>query len=499
MGIGATTLVIVALVVIGWLAYLVLQSRVRHRPDTPAPNLSPYLTDDDLETKRLDRVLLAALIAVAVITVVLPIYYLTETDRQAHAAERFDEIAVERGHEWFVEYQCGDCHGVDGGGGAASYIEARSGLLTTWSAPSINDVLYRYSEDEVRFWLVYGRPGTPMPAWGTDGGGPLNEQQIDELVAYLAHIQVPQADVLSAVQGRVDREITRIANGPATIAAAITAQEAAIAALLATPDQFAALQDIPKRLEAILAGASTCTERTAAAVHKPCDATNADTDRDGVSDAAEAALTDLIAEVVATAPPTTAREAIAKIAFDPADAFTTSVGATPIPDADQLGPLVTDVTSVARDLRLTTQNLDTLLATAENGLQALLAAQEREAFGFDFEAIALAGFDGNVTEAQRAVGLYNAYCARCHTAGWSAGLAFTQEAGSGGFGPSLRDGRSVVQFPNIQDHYDFVVRGSDNAIGYGVNGIGRGWMPGFGAELTRDDLMLIVKLERVFE
>ena len=35
-----------------------------------------------------------------------------------------------------------------------------------WQAPALNTVLLRFSEDEVRNILVYGRPGTPMPAWG---------------------------------------------------------------------------------------------------------------------------------------------------------------------------------------------------------------------------------------------------------------------------------------------------------------------------------------------
>lgn len=499
MGIGATTLVVVALAVIGWMGWLVLQSRVRHRRDVPPQNLSPYLTDDDLETKRLDRVLLSALIAVAVIAVVMPIYYLTETDRQAHAAERFEEIAVERGHEWYVEYQCGNCHGADGGGGGAPYIDARSGVSTAWAAPSINDVLYRYTEDEVRYWLVYGRQGSPMPAWGTDGGGPLNSQQIDELIAYLHSIQLTQDQVLAKVDGRVDLEIARLRNAEATVATAIAAQEAEIAALQAVPGQYAALADLPTRFTTILTGPATCSEVSAAAAHKPCTAANPDTDRDGVSDAAETALAALVTEVVATAPPSEARDEVAKVVFDPANPFSTSTGATPVPDADQIALLVTEFSTIERDLRLADQNLDALVATAQQGLDALVAARDAQAWAFDIEAIAGAGFDGNVSDAQRAVGLYNAYCARCHTAGWSAGVPFTGDAGSGALGPSLRFQRSVVQFPALQDHYDFIVKGSENAIGYGVNGIGKGWMPGFGSSLTRDDLMLIVQLERVFE
>ena len=46
------------------------------------------------------------------------------------------------------------------------------------------------------------------------------------------------------------------------------------------------------------------------------------------------------------------------------------------------------------------------------------------------------------------------------------------------------------------DHLDFIIGGSVNGQAYGLNGIGRGWMPGFGTVLSEADLMLIVKFER---
>jgi mono/diheme cytochrome c family protein len=54
----------------------------------------------------------------------------------------------------------------------------------------------------------------------------------------------------------------------------------------------------------------------------------------------------------------------------------------------------------------------------------------------------------------------------------------------------------VVQFPDEAEHVAFVISGSNQAESYGVNGIGRGWMPGFGQLLTREDIELIVKYER---
>ena len=49
---------------------------------------------------------------------------------------------------------------------------------STGYAPALNTVLYRFDEAEVRYILTYGRPGSPMSAWGLAGGGPMNAQQI---------------------------------------------------------------------------------------------------------------------------------------------------------------------------------------------------------------------------------------------------------------------------------------------------------------------------------
>ena len=129
------------------------------------------------------------------------------------------------------------------------------------------------------------------------------------------------------------------------------------------------------------------------------------------------------------------------------------------------------------------------------GLEFLEQSLDERAWDVDFDAAASA-MGVSVDEAERGAGLFNAYCARCHTGGYSAGPSFEQGAGSGAWGPSLRDGRADIQFPDIQDQIAFVMAGSDNAVKYGVNGIGTGRMPGFGAVLSATDIELIVKYER---
>jgi mono/diheme cytochrome c family protein len=118
-----------------------------------------------------------------------------------------------------------------------------------------------------------------------------------------------------------------------------------------------------------------------------------------------------------------------------------------------------------------------------------------QAWNVDFDAAA-AAMGVSVDEARRGAGLFNAYCSRCHTGGYSAGQPFEQGAGSGAWGPALFDGRAEIQFPNIEDQVGFVMSGTDNAVKYGVNGIGTGRMPGFGQVLSQTDIELIVKYER---
>ncbi len=497
MGLGAVTLAIAVLAVVGWLTFLVTQTRVRRRREAAPQNQSPYMTDDELESKRLNKVLVAAFLATAVMAIVMPVYYLNESGRQVASQEKFDEIAEERGEHWFEEFQCGDCHGADGAGGGAAFIEPRSGIKTAWAAPSLNDVTYRYNEDEIRYWIVFGRQGTPMPAWGVEGGGPLNSQQVDELLAYIDHLQVSQSEAVAAVDGKVSRELSRLAGADDSVAGTMAALEADAAALEAASAQYDAVSGLPAELAEILSAGATCTAQTAAAVDVPCvNESPTDTDRDGVSDVAEVALNAIIADMIDSAPPSDATAKLGRLDFDPSRSFTTADGSTAIPDLAQIDVVVDEFETVVRTLRLTLDSRENLMATVGAGLEFVRDATESKRWAIDFEAVAAAEFDGNVADAQRGAGLYNAYCARCHTAGYSAGVAFTQDAGSGALGPSLRDGRSSVQFPDEQSHLDFVIKGSVAGELYGLNGIGRGWMPGFGTVLSENDLMLIIRFER---
>ena len=169
-----------------------------------AANRKPYYDDEGLEGPRLTRSLSTGLLLLAVSAIGLPLYWLAEPGRMSGAIDNFDTTFVNRGARLFAPtgdggFNCAGCHGAEGVGGQAPPFtltddEGEFVATVTWRAPAINTVLLRFSEEEVRQILVYGRPGTPMPAWGAEGGGPLTTQQIDELIDYLGSIQLTSAE-----------------------------------------------------------------------------------------------------------------------------------------------------------------------------------------------------------------------------------------------------------------------------------------------------------------
>ena len=73
----------ISLLVLSGLAILVstgLRSK-KIEEDLP-PNLTQYKSDDELETKHLDKVLTIAVLLASLLTVMIPLYYLGEERRQ---------------------------------------------------------------------------------------------------------------------------------------------------------------------------------------------------------------------------------------------------------------------------------------------------------------------------------------------------------------------------------------------------------------------------------
>jgi mono/diheme cytochrome c family protein len=339
-----------------------------------APNRKAYLDDEQLEGPRLEKVLLWGVLSLMVIGVGLPLYWVTEPNRQAGAIDYFaDRLSGKTYHHgqpvgggalFAVTaeggFNCAGCHGGDAatGGQVVPYTltDPVSGDLrqVQWKVPSLNTAVERFSDESLKDILIYGRPFSPMPAWGVEGGGPMNEQQIDNLVKYLH---------------RINDELDRGA-----------AREESAAAAEAELERLKTLEDQLTEAEAALAALG--------------------------SDATDEERAD-------------AEDAVAKLESEIALGQPATMGAA----------------------------------------------------------------------------LFNMNCARCHTQGWS--YDDPQEPGGGGFGPPLYN--TTDQFPNEEDHIEWVANGRQDGERYGEVGQASGRMPYFVNILTAEQIEAIVEYERSLE
>jgi len=199
--------VLASIVLVGMGIYLLFNFRIGKREVGSeielAPNRIRHADDDQLETRLLDRNLAWSLVTLTVVSLVLPLYWLMEPARQDNAAYGWVKRFERRGANSFEE-ACVSCHGPGGVGGVASYTitDADGGFVAQveWKAPALTTVLSRFDESEVKNILDYGRPGTPMPAWGLPGGGPLTSQQVHQLIVYLRSIQLSPDEAAAEVQ-----------------------------------------------------------------------------------------------------------------------------------------------------------------------------------------------------------------------------------------------------------------------------------------------------------
>ena len=262
---------------------IVIAARVlnlRRNPE-PAPpqNKTPFLPDEDLEDRRLTRVSGFALILSVILALTLPIYFLVEPDRQVDMDADFEDDSLERGAVLFasaqspefnsaVSLQCANCHGVEGEGGSALFTlepedpscdpnaeiteetpEECRPVQVSWIAPPLDVAGLRYDRAQLTQVITYGRPGTPMPAWGVASGeGVLNEQGIDDLVNYVESLQISPdeakerfstAAIREQAQADADDAQAGLAEAQAALASAAPDDQADAQAAIADAQQEA--------------------------------------------------------------------------------------------------------------------------------------------------------------------------------------------------------------------------------------------------------------------
>jgi mono/diheme cytochrome c family protein len=231
----SSLLILNLLVLLGVGGYLLWRYfSLRRTPETHEPaNLEEFYPDEVLEGRKLERVLGWALVMTIIVAVSLPLYFLLEPDRQSSADEDFLDRSIERGarlyaNDQMAEYdpafslQCANCHGTDLKGGSATFTvdptdptceteqdakerEECRPVQVDWRAPALDTERLTYTRDQVVEIITFGRPGTPMPAWGVESGeGVLNTQGIEDLVNFIESEQISSEEATKRNQDELE-------------------------------------------------------------------------------------------------------------------------------------------------------------------------------------------------------------------------------------------------------------------------------------------------------
>ena len=204
-------------------SYRVISLRRNPEPKEP-DNLTPFFDDDVLEGAHLERALGVSLIALVIVgdrpARLLHLGAVPRRRRPTRASRSSRSSAARccspttqsEAYNSTKSLLCADCHGVDGGGGVgelrgqergpalrsrpgrrrrarrgAAVLPAPAGGVGG-AQPAARAAL-RYDRQQLTQIITYGRPGTPMPAWGVASGkGALQEQSIQDLVNYVESI-----------------------------------------------------------------------------------------------------------------------------------------------------------------------------------------------------------------------------------------------------------------------------------------------------------------------
>ena len=122
------------------------------------------------------------------------LYWFTDGIRRESVAVAQDEELLEFGEVIFSDDPsepaaagCAQCHGADGTGGDGGE-DGNSPIGPNLHSPSLLEKL-KINPNYIRLAVTYGgivvsgNPSSQMPAWGAEVGGPLNDQQIEAVVA----------------------------------------------------------------------------------------------------------------------------------------------------------------------------------------------------------------------------------------------------------------------------------------------------------------------------
>lgn len=125
--------------------------------------------------RSLDRYYTAGLVFMLVLIVAFPLYRLREPSLRTHA--KADQAAeYQRIGTGLFNQSCSSCHGVNATGGTAPTLNSKQFFAST-------------TDQQAALIITGGVPGSSMPAWSIDFGGPLTDEQIRQVVTFLRSLE----------------------------------------------------------------------------------------------------------------------------------------------------------------------------------------------------------------------------------------------------------------------------------------------------------------------
>jgi hypothetical protein len=121
----------------------------------------------------MNRYYLISFLSLLALVVALPIYALLENERLDQARLNLQEQFIDEGVEIYVT-NCQHCHGTDGSG---------IGAMPALNNPALADA----SSQMLHNVIAHSPHGSAMAAWHVEGGGLLNDFQVQALITLIQH------------------------------------------------------------------------------------------------------------------------------------------------------------------------------------------------------------------------------------------------------------------------------------------------------------------------
>ena len=137
-----------------------------------------------------ERNLLVGTIAAAIIVALLVIAYVGEETRMARETDAQQGKLIARGARLYDNY-CAGCHGRRGEGLSGIYPPLN--LEDLWSSKE-EIAFYGTLHDYISLNISAGHPAQRMPSWADEYGGPLRNDQVEDITQFVMNWMGPQPE-----------------------------------------------------------------------------------------------------------------------------------------------------------------------------------------------------------------------------------------------------------------------------------------------------------------